>query len=241
MNDHWLSALLLPPGLNLVLVLAAWIVWKSQRRIGRFLLVLSATSLYVFSTPSIESTLRSMQAEIPPLTLKEIRQLKVTEAEPALTTIVVVGAGRKNKAEEYEFTDTVNNQTLEYLRYAAFLSQSTGLPLIAAASPASDGTTPEQVLMNKVLTDEFQVPVTQLFSFKELTQFLQTQNLEEQTFILVAKVEHCEALSKLPSSPSLSIRCSFPKPQIAPAKWPYLPNAQSLLNNTRLLQQWVGL
>lgn len=83
------------------------------------------------------------------------QQLKSSKAQ----AIVVLGAGRRFAAPEYQNQDTVNQRLLERLRYAAWLSKRSGLPVIpSGGSPQRSGTTEAQ-LSQSLLINEFGVRV----------------------------------------------------------------------------------
>ncbi|PWK51989.1 hypothetical protein [Pleionea mediterranea] len=146
------ESLLLPPGLNLLLGLIAWGLWKSWPKTAKSLLTFSAVSLYLMSTPLMSAWLEAMLPQSKPLTMQQIEALKNDEIP---TAIVLVSAGRRKGAEEYGLTETVNAETLEILRYGAFLQRKTGFPIMVVGGTPNGESTPEAVLMNQVLTDEF--------------------------------------------------------------------------------------
>jgi uncharacterized SAM-binding protein YcdF (DUF218 family) len=150
------ESLLLPPGLNLLLGLIAWGLWKSWPKTAKSLLAFSAISLYLMSTPLMSTWLEAMLPQSKPLTMQQIEALKNDEIP---TAIVLVSAGRRKGAEEYGLTETVNAETLEILRYGAFLQRKTGFPIMVVGGTPNGESTPEAVLMNQVLTEEFGVEV----------------------------------------------------------------------------------
>ena len=147
-----IESLLLPPGLNLLLGLIAWGLWKSWPKTAKSLLTFSAVSLYLMSTPLMSAWLEAMLPQSKPLTMQQIEALKNDEIP---TAIVLVSAGRRKGAEEYGLIETVNAETLEILRYGAFLQRKTGFPIMVVGGTPNGESTPEAVLMNQVLTDEF--------------------------------------------------------------------------------------
>ena len=147
-----IESLLLPPGLNLLLGLIAWGLWKSWPKTAKSLLTFSAISLYLISTPLMSTWLEAMLPQSKPLTMQQIEALKNDEIP---TAIVLVSAGRRKGAEEYGLTETVNAETLEILRYGAFLQRKTGFPIMVVGGTPNGESTPEAVLMNQVLTEEF--------------------------------------------------------------------------------------
>ena len=146
------ESLLLPPGLNLLLGLIAWGLWKSWPKTAKSLLTFSAVSLYLMSTPLMSAWLEAMLPQAKPLTMQQIEALKNDDIP---TAIVLVSAGRRKGAEEYGLTETVNAETLEILRYGAFLQRKTGFPIMVVGGTPNGESTPEAVLMNQVLTEEF--------------------------------------------------------------------------------------
>lgn len=145
-----LKRLILPPGSLVLLGLLGLLL--SKRIIGRLLLLLTLSGLYLLATPTISQRLMANLEIIAPLTEQ---QLKVTQAQ----AIVVLGAGRRFAAPEYLGQDTVNQKLLERLRYAAWLSKRSGLPVIpSGGSPQRSGTTEAQ-LAQSLLINEFGVKV----------------------------------------------------------------------------------
>ncbi len=174
------QSLLLPPGLNLLLALAAWVLWKSWRRTARTLLLISTASLYVLAMPTISFELQNSLQSYPALTLKQIKEL-ADNTESVPTAIVILGGGRRDKAPEYSDTDTVSPYTLERLRYGAYLHHKTQLPVLVSGGSPMNQPTAEAVMMNQVLTDEFDVKVQWLE--------IESKNTEENALFSLAKLE----------------------------------------------------
>ncbi len=174
------QSLLLPPGLNLLLALAAWVLWKSWRRTARTLLLISTASLYVLAMPTISFELQNSLQSYPALSLKQIKEL-ADNTESVPTAIVILGGGRRDKAPEYSDTDTVNPYTLERLRYGAYLHHKTQLPVLVSGGSPMNQPTAEAVMMNQVLTDEFDVNVQWLE--------IESKNTEENAHFSLAKLE----------------------------------------------------
>lgn len=141
--------LLLPPGLLLLLGLAALLCWR--RRAARLLLALGLLLLYGLSAPLPSWPLvRSLQWQ-PPLTPEAAR---AAEAQ----VIVVLGGARALDAPDYG-GDTVSASTLLRLRYAAWVHRWTGLPVVPVGGAPNGRGTPLGIMMRDVLADEFGVPV----------------------------------------------------------------------------------
>lgn len=142
-----LAALLIPPGILLVILLIAVLLTWRRPRLARGLVVLAFIALYALSTQFVADIL--LQALEPPP--------RDPLADQSGQAIVVLGGGIYFSAPEYG-GDTLNSAALMRVRYAAQLYRATRKPvLVAGGAPLGD--TPEAVLMKTVLTREFQVPV----------------------------------------------------------------------------------
>jgi uncharacterized SAM-binding protein YcdF (DUF218 family) len=141
-----LKTLILPPGILVILGLLGFML--ARRFIGKLLLFISLTALYLFSTPYFSKQLMGNLEIVASLTDAQIQSSKAQ-------AIVVLGAGRREAAPEYYGADTVNALHLERLRYAAWLSKKSRLPLITSGgTPRSNGPS-EAAMARDVLEKEF--------------------------------------------------------------------------------------
>jgi len=140
------KALVLPPGLLLLLAFLGLLLYLHWRRTGMVLLVIAVLSLYLLSLPPVSRALLARLEFYPPL------PQAVSAAGHG--AIVVLGAGRYPHAPEYH-RDTVNAVGLERLRYAARLRRSTGLPLLVSGGGVDGDWPPEAEVMNRVLQADF--------------------------------------------------------------------------------------
>ena len=145
-----IAALLLPP-LNLILIglLGLWLLRATAKRrrvlLGKSLIVIALLGLGLLSTPWVAK-----------------RYLAAFEA-PALThidrnaadAIVILGGGKYRNAPEFG-TDNIKGESLERLRYGAFLARQTGKPILVTGG-APDGGPAEAPLMQAVLEQDFRV------------------------------------------------------------------------------------
>ena len=143
------SAFLLPP-LNLLLAaLVGLLIARPYPRLGRALLTGSFALLWLCSTPYFaESALCLLEGQIKSVDVR-------TQLADA---IVVLGGGTYFHAPEYG-TDTVGENTLVRLRYAAKLQRETGKPLLATGGKLLGNDLSEARQMQAVLEQEFRVPV----------------------------------------------------------------------------------
>lgn len=144
-----IAALLLPP-LNLLLLAAIgfWL-WHKRPAIARVLVALALSLLWLLSTPFFaEALLHGLEGEP-----------YVTDTRrPQADAIVVLGGGTYFHAPEYG-GDTVNEYTLERLRFAAKLQRETGRPLLVTGGKPLGNSLSEAAQMKQVLEQEFNVPV----------------------------------------------------------------------------------
>lgn len=233
-----LGTLLLPPGTFLLLLLAAWFspwAWLKRTFLG-----LCFFGLYLLSTAWCAGWLQKSLEIAPPLTLSAL---------PRADAIVVLGAGRHMDMPEYGGQDTVNELTLERLRYAARLYKATRLPILVAGGMPGGGSQPEGKLMKEVLSNDYGIPVTWTES-QSLTTWENAVNsgplLKRAGIRRIFLVTHASDLRR-----AVAV---FRKQglQVVPAgtrfaqvhidnPWIFLPDARSLTESTWALHEWLGI
>lgn len=147
-----LESFFLPPGIFVSLFIFSLFLLPRFYRLAVTLMIVNCFGLYLFTTPffsyrlidKLENQHREISSE----------QLKDTTAQ----AIVVLGGGRLRRAYEYG-GDTVNNFSLDRVRYAAYLRKSSKLPLYVTGGKSDPQDIPEAELMKQVLEDEYKVPV----------------------------------------------------------------------------------
>lgn len=146
-----LQAFILPPGINILLLIVGWLLWQRSRFFAMAAIGLSVMTLYAFSMPWMANRLMgSLQP------YSSLQQNQLSDIPPN-SAIVILAGGRNEKAEEYGGIDTVSTYTLERLRYGAYLSRKTQLPILLTGGTVFGEATPEAVLMNQVLIEDFSV------------------------------------------------------------------------------------
>ncbi|QNM97005.1 YdcF family protein [Chitinimonas koreensis] len=138
------SALLLPPVLPLLLVLAGLLLLRRRPRRGCGLAVAGLLALWLCSAPVGVRLLLEPLESAPPAGPAALRQAQA---------IVVLAGGRDRVAPEYG-GETISAITLARLRYGARLARQTGLPLLLSGGAPSGGL-PEAVLMDQSLRQDF--------------------------------------------------------------------------------------
>jgi len=137
---------LLPPGGILLLLAIAFLLVRGT--LGRVILFVAWSLLLIMSLPGLAYPLIGLLEQepvVPP------QQVMATGAG----AIVVLAAGTYTDAPEYG-GDTVDANSLQRIRYAAWLQRRTGLPLYVTGGYGEHAPGP---VMAQVLRDEFQVPV----------------------------------------------------------------------------------
>jgi uncharacterized SAM-binding protein YcdF (DUF218 family) len=143
------TALVLPPGGPIVLVLLGVLAWGRWPRLGRALAATGAATLWMASLPIVANALVT--------TLGGARPLDDAAARQA-DAIVILGGGVRVEALEYG-GDTLGRLTLERVRYGAWLARRTGLPVLVTGGAPERGVRAEADLMSEALEREYGVPV----------------------------------------------------------------------------------
>jgi uncharacterized SAM-binding protein YcdF (DUF218 family) len=139
-----LKALILPPGNIIVFATAGMVLYILGRRSGLYLLILSITALYVFSTPVFARFLVSRLEQVPVLDLSTDRN----EGK----AIVVLGCGRYPRAREYG-RDEVSACSLVRVRYAMEVAKHRPVPILLSGGSVHGEELTEAELMAMVMAD----------------------------------------------------------------------------------------
>ncbi|MBY0270972.1 MAG: YdcF family protein [Burkholderiales bacterium] len=142
-----LVALLLPPGMLILLMAGGLALRRTRPRLATGLITGSLVALYVLSMPLTAHFLLTCW-EPPPS----------SAGTGKAAAIVVLGGGKSHDAPEYG-GDTVRGATLLRLRYAAHLQRRTGLPILVSGGSPEGSAPSEADLMRRALQNEFSVPV----------------------------------------------------------------------------------
>jgi len=146
------TALVLPPGVNLVLVVLAWALCRRARALAMVVLLFSLGSLYVMSLPVVARWSVARLESVPALSERVL-------AESSAQAIVVLSAGSFRAAPEFGGQDVVGRNSLLRLRYAAHLQRRTGLPILVSGGRVFAAGESLAVLMRTSLADDFDVRV----------------------------------------------------------------------------------
>ena len=146
-----LEAFLMPPGLNILLIVVGLILMRRFYRTGKALIISGFVSLIVLSLPIVKLGLFSLLETFPALTKAQL-------ARPSAQAIVILGGGIKPAAPEYDHQDVLKYYTLERISYGAYLHQQTGLPILVTGGQVFNNFSPEAEVMQRTLLQEFHVP-----------------------------------------------------------------------------------
>jgi uncharacterized SAM-binding protein YcdF (DUF218 family) len=120
-----LTTLVLPPVPMLVLVLLGARLMFSRRLLAWLLVLLGTLGIWFSCTTALAQGLQLwLLKPVPALTEGRVAELK----KAPRTVIVVLGGGRRSYAPEYGLS-TLNERSLDRLRYGVWLSRETGQPL----------------------------------------------------------------------------------------------------------------
>lgn len=141
------SSLVLPPIGLVILVLIGLAVMRRRRRLGQFMIVLSALGTLTLSIPLISGQLLVSLQNFPVLD---------SHASTRAEAIVVLAGGIRRRALEYGGRDDVGVFSLERLRYGAWLAKRTGLPmLLSGGGHYEEEGLREAEAMAAALTEDF--------------------------------------------------------------------------------------
>jgi len=243
---NFLAAWFSPPGINILfltigLFMRHWWKWS-----GRLLIAFSLISLYVFSTLAAGNRLLYDLQQSAPLSITDsLKQQKHI-------AIVVLGGGRRVSSPEFGLEDSVSPLALERIRYAVTIAKQLDFPVLLSGGRPDTETTPEAVLMNQVMIEEFEFPVQFLESKGRNTEqnayysklILTKNNID--TIILVTHAWHMKRALAYFKATGLTV---FPAPMgfinkhpsfRNKARW-YYPTAEGLRRTTIAFRERLSL
>lgn len=157
--NYVLSSLALPPTSLALLALFGLALWKSRPRLAAALVAGSQLTLLALAMPAVANAL-ARTLEPPPLAAGALRPAQA---------IVILGGGINRSAIEWGGV-TVNDFTLQRLRYGARLSRESGLPVYVTGGVPPGATRAEGKLMAGVLAAEYGVSVKWIDEVAETTR-----------------------------------------------------------------------
>ncbi|UCU99370.1 YdcF family protein [Acidovorax radicis] len=233
-----LSALLLPPVSSVLLAFVGLWIARYHRRTGLTVMVLSLLSVLALSWPPVSDALVRSLERYPAVTPAQLARVQA---------IVVLGGGADIVAPEYG-VDVLSRGSRERVRYAAYLQQQTGLPLLATGG-SSGGMRAEALVMKDVVERDF----------KGRVRWTEAQSLDTRS-----NAEHSAAMLKAVGIQHIAlvthgwhmVRATgdFERAglQVLPAPMGFkggqarklyraLPRASALADSSLALHEWLGI
>jgi uncharacterized SAM-binding protein YcdF (DUF218 family) len=246
----FVSALLLPPVPLLLLVLLGARLMFRRRLLAWLLVLVGVLGLWFTSTTALSQGLTLWLLKPPSaLTDAQIGELK----RAPRTAVVVLGGGRRLRAPEYGMS-TLNERSIERLRYGIWLAKETGLPAAfsGGVGHGADGGTSEAEVAARIAEREFGRPLrwteTESRDTRENAQktiaLLQPQGIEQ--IVLVTHGYHMpRALLNFERAAAGSKIRVIPAPMGMPPAGrlrlgDWLPTSDGFESNRLVLHEWLG-
>jgi uncharacterized SAM-binding protein YcdF (DUF218 family) len=142
--SYFLSALVLPPTSLVLLTLLGLLLLRARPRVAIALMAASQLALLALATPAVAGAI-ARGLEPPPLAAKDLKSAQA---------IVVLAGGLNRSAIEWG-GETVNDFTLQRVRYGAHLARQTGLPVYVTGGVPTGAKHSEASLMARVLAQDY--------------------------------------------------------------------------------------
>lgn len=239
---YFIKAFILPPGLLLLPLLAAFI-WFHRQYVAKTLLLMSILALYLLSTSAMSNLLTAP--------LQDFDAVSVSHEQWSdYGAIVVLGGGVMADAPEYG-GPSVESSSLERVRYGAYLGKASGLPLFMSGGTPLENMPAVASLMADVAKDEFAVDNEVWFETSSRTTWENAQEswqmltekgikkivLVTQAWHMKRSVESFEAVG----FEVLPAPTGFLRDRQSPWYVRWLPTVGSFYNSVRSLHEHMGL
>lgn len=241
---HYIAPWIMPPGIQICLALIGFILYRFYPLISKILIVMSIVTLWLVSTPIFSyHLLEILQNRYPVL------QTEHFSTPFSHGAIVILGGGSDVSVEKGNHR-TVSENTLNRLRYGAFLFNRLHLPLIVSGGRESSSTDSEADLMLNTLREDFSVA-------DALKEDKSLNTAEESQYVaLLLKQNHIDGIIlvtnawHMPRS-VMSFRHAGIRVIPAPMGYKiydhhytflsYLPDIQALEATRIALHEWIGM
>ena len=247
----FVSAILLPPVPLLLLVLVGARLMFRRRLLAWLLVLLGVVGLWFSSTTALSLGLTTWLLKPPPA----LMEAQITELKRApKTAIVVLGAGRRLLAPEYGMSG-LKELGLERLRFGAWLSKETALPLVYSGGigHGEDPGPTEAEVAARIAEREFGRPLRWSEGVSRDTRenalrtvdLLQAQGIE-QIVVVTHQFHMTRALRNFErAAAGRSIRIvAAPMAVAPPGRWRasnWMPSADGFSYTRWVLHEWIGL
>jgi uncharacterized SAM-binding protein YcdF (DUF218 family) len=146
-----LKSLLLPPAINLLVIVFAMLLARRFRRFSWTLIALSTVSLWLLSTAVISSRLAGTLHQFPAISAEQA-------IESGAGAIVVLGSSHLDFATEYG-APAPNDDAMVRLHYTANLHRRTGIPVMLTGGPVNKLQHVHAEVLARALEQEYGLPV----------------------------------------------------------------------------------
>lgn len=156
-----LAALVLPPVPFLVLTLIGARLLLPRRGAGWLLIIISVVLLWLSACTGAAVGLGQLMLQPPAaLSFDRVRELRTEVAGHQPIAIVILGGGAEPFAPEYGVS-SLQDQSLERLRYGVWLAKQTGAPIAYSGGIgwAQEDAAPEARIAAKIAAEEFDHPI----------------------------------------------------------------------------------
>jgi uncharacterized SAM-binding protein YcdF (DUF218 family) len=157
--SYFLSNLALPPVSLILLTLVGLAFVRRRPRAAIAVIALSQLALLALTTPAA-ALLLARSLEPPPVSAADLKRGQA---------IVILAGGLNRSAVEWG-GETVNDFTLQRVRYGAHLARQTGLPIYVTGGVPGNAKHSEANLMAEVLTRDYNLPPRWIDNAAETTR-----------------------------------------------------------------------
>lgn len=234
-----LDVLIYPPAMNILLLLAALLLWR-QRKIAITLVLLSTITLFIFSLPITSHTLAIALEKHPAIPPAKLQALHAD-------AIVVLGGGVTSYTDEYQ-DSSLSDSAIMRLRYAAFVQRQTGLPILTTGT-GHPGRISEAETMQHILANEYKIPNVIAETASKTTYENATNSAvilkqnSMQRILLVTSSLHMNRSADLFTRQGLEV---IPAPTDLFSNYDvdwkyYIPNGDALADTRYILHEYLGI
>ena len=161
-----IAALILPPVPFLLLTLIGARLLLPRRGLGWLVIVFSVAMLWLSASTGAARAVAQVLLPAPAaLSFDRVRELRAEVAAKQPVAIVILGGGAEPFAPEYGVS-SLQDQSLERLRYGVWLAGQTGAPMAFSGGSgwAQNGSAAEARVAAKIAAEEFNRPIRWLES-----------------------------------------------------------------------------
>jgi len=234
--------MLLPPGINIVLIVVGLLVVKLVRRSGLILISTGVISLLLLSTPVVSALLL--------LSIEDHRAV-VPETIPKdrPMAIVVLGAGHSDVASEYGVS-TPTDGGIVRLHYATSLHRRTELPILLTGGPLNARRNIHSEVLARTLKNEFKIEAKWLERKSATTwqnalysaEILQGEGITD--IVVVTHSYHMRRAVHLFQLAGFNV-IAAPTQLGSPYNWRdwryWLPNSGAMDLSSKVMHEYIGL